>query len=179
MVSSGSHVGHGVTVSQLFVLEAAIYPAKKKLSPPLIRHYIPDPPPNGEFDTHKILPKKGFAEFHARIHTLGIGLSRSRAPLTRNFTCSTYGGITSINQRLHTVQTAGGSASSLPGHRPHAQNYREGGEHDFDHGCSSRVHRDDEQLRRHQRRVVPIALLPGSRLWREGRGGLRRGGGKL
>ena len=109
----------------------------------------------------------------------GIGLSRSRAPLTRNFTCSTYGVITSINQRLHTVQTAGGSASSLPGHRPHAQNYREGGEHDFDHGCSSRVHRDDEQLRRHQRRVVPIALLPGSRLWREGRGGLRRGGGKL
>ena len=36
-----------------------------------------------------------------------------------------------------------------------------------------------EQLRRGERRVVPVALLLGSRLWREGRGGLRRGGGKL
>ena len=55
----------------------------------------------------KSVPNKGFTEFDARIHTLGIGLSRSRAPQPRNYTCSTYGGMTSIDQHLHTVQTAG------------------------------------------------------------------------
>ena len=66
-------------------------------------HCIPDPPQTENSMHTKSIPNKGFAEFDARIHTLGIGLSRSRAPRTRNCTCSTYGVITSINQRLHTV----------------------------------------------------------------------------